>query len=372
MNKKIKYSVFIFLVIGLICMLFYATGKKQEQPNLIYEKAIVISTETVDLSDNYGKRKGQNLKLRLLTGSESGKVVDSFNNLLTQQLDFDRLASPGDRVFVVATERNGVRLYHFSDFDRTLYFQVLCAIFVLGLLLFGRSVGLRSLIAMGISLILLWYGFITYILVPKVNIYLLSVVFCAIISCIILLVVSGISYKTVSALLGTLGGLAFASLLSYFSIRLMHLTGIDTEEAYMLKSHVLPYLDFHGIYFASIIIGSIGAIIDVTISIASAQFEIYRCSPEITWRQLYSYGITVGKDIMGAMSNTLILAYAGSSLPLLITLATDKELPSERIINLPFVMTELVRALIGSIGLTYAIPLTALIMATLACHKKIN
>ena len=78
----------------------------------------------------------------------------------------------------------------------------------------------------------------------------------------------------------------------------------------------------------------------------------------------------MGKDIMGAMSNTLILAYVGSSLPLLLMLATEKSLPFERTINFPFVMTELVRAVIGSIGLTYAIPLTSLFMAALLIHQR--
>lgn len=368
--KQQKYIIYIILAAGLLCTLFYATGSNGEKQKRSYEKAVVISAELVESPDSYARRNGQELTVRIITGPESGKTVTIFNNLAAQQLDFDRFAFPGDRVFVAVSEEAGIRSYYFSDFDRMLHFQILLVVFVLGLLYFGRTVGLRSLIAMVISLAMLWYGFMAFILEPTVNIYFLSVTFCVIISCIILLIVSGVSVKTAAALLGTLGGLALASLLSYYSIKIMHLTGIETEEAYMLKAHLMPYLDFRGIYFASIILGSIGAIIDVTISIAAAQLEIYRSSPQITWRQLYSSGMAVGKDVMGAMSNTLILAYVGSSLPLLLTLAADNALPSERIINLPFVMSELVRAIIGSIGLTYAIPFTSLIMSALVFYKR--
>ena len=251
MERRQQYSLLVFLMCGLLCIQFYMTGSPFSQAKQNYEKAVVISTEIVDLSDAQVNRKGQIVKLRLLTGPDTGKVVESFNNLLAAQLNFDRLISPGDRIFVSSTEENGVKSYYFSDFNRTPYFLILFAIFVCGLLFFGRYVGFRSLIAMGITLILLWHWVIAYMLEPTVNIYILTGVFCAFISCSILLIVSGISAKTLAALLGTLGGLAFASLLSYFSIKYMHLTGIDTEEAYMLKAHVMPHLDFHGILFAS-------------------------------------------------------------------------------------------------------------------------
>jgi len=370
MERRIKQNLMVLTMVGLVFILFFVTGRYQDQASYHYEKAIVVSVEVVEVSDQYGQRRGQALKLRLTTGSESGKIVDSFNSLSSKPMDFDTILSPGDRVIVSVVEDNEVKTYYFSDFDRIPYFWVLAAIFVLGLIFFGRTIGLKSLIAIGISLIILWRWFIAYTLQPNINVYVLAAIFCTIISFVVLLVISGITLKTWAALLGSWGGLAFASLLSYLSIQLMHLTGIDTEEAFMLKANIAPFLDFHGVLFASMIIGSLGAIIDVTISIASAQFEIYQSSPEITWRELYTRGMNIGKDIMGAMSNTLILAYVGSSLPLLLMIAVDKEIPFERVLNLPFVITELVRALIGSIGLIYAIPLTALIMATFLRQRR--
>ena len=153
------------------------------------------------------------------------------------------------------------------------------------------------------------------------------------------------------------------------AIQLMHLTGIDTEEAITLKSNI-PSIDFQGILFASIIIGALGAILDVAISIASAQFEIYATNSQIDWRELYRRGMNVGRDMMGAMANTLILAYVGGLMPSLILLASYNDLPFAHLINTQSMMSELIRAIIGSIGLIYAIPLTAMISAMFLCYKK--
>ena len=334
-----------------------------------YYKAVVLKAETSGYKDEYGYHREQNLTLRITSGPDSDKTVQVVNPLSSKPEDFDSVLSAGEWIIVGCEAENGMDKYYFSDFDRTPFFYGLIAVFSLSLVYFGRFIGLKSLAGIAIALILLWRGFIAFLLVPHINVYLLALLFCLIISFFVLIIVSGVSLKTCAALLGTWGGLVVAGILSYSSIYLMHLSGIDTEEAFMLKANILPSLDFHGVLFASMIISSLGAIIDVAISIASAQSEIFRSSPEISWGELYQRGINVGKDIMGAMSITLILAYVGSSLPLLLVIAVDRSIPFERVLNLPIILTELVRALVGSIGLIYALPVTALIMPTLLLRK---
>jgi uncharacterized membrane protein len=375
MRRGTKHaSLIVLLAFVLAGILLFMAKEKYPHSDAraynLYGKAIVVSAEMGESVDQYGLHRGQNLKLRLTSGPDSGAVVESYHPLASKPQDYDVLLSPGDRVIVWADNNDGIKTYHFSDFDRMPYFYVLAAIFALSLIYFGRVIGLKSLVGIAISLVLLWHWFFAYTLRPEFNVYVLAVGFCAVISFFALLVVGGFSVKTEAAILGTWGGLAVASLMSYLSIFFMHLTGLDTEEAFMLKASIAPFLDFRGVLFSSMIIGSLGAIIDVTISIASSQYEIHHLSPDISWKELYARGMNVGKDIMGAMSMTLILAYVGGSLPLLLVIAVDRQIQLERVLNMPFVITELVRALVGSVGLIYAIPLTALITATLLCHRR--
>lgn len=372
MQQRRIYGLITLLAVILACGLVYLT-KDRAAPHYAmpysYAKAEVISAQAEDRVDQYGHHKGQNLKLRLLSGPESGKVVESFHVLSAHPQEFDTLLAAGDRIIVGIDNNNGVVTYYFSDFDRLPYFYLLVAVFAFSLIFFGRIIGLKALAGIALALILLWRVFIFAMLQPSVNIYILALMFGLVISFLVLLIVSGVSVKTWAALLGTWGGLACAGILSQLSIVLLHLTGLDTEEAFVLKASIAPYIDFRGVLFASMIIASLGALIDVTISIASAQLEVYQsCSP-VSWKELYRRGMNVGRDIMGAMSITLILAYVGSSLPLMLLIALDRHTPLERVLNLPVITTELVRALVGSIGLIYAIPLTALIMALILTRR---
>lgn len=141
----------------------------------------------------------------------------------------------------------------------------------------------------------------------------------------------------------------------------MKLTGFHGEEERMLQ---LLYPDsnfnFQGILLAGIIIGALGAVMDVAISIASSMDEIYKSNPLIKRKQLFQSGMNVGKDIMGTMANTLILAYVGAALPLLLMIhAYESEL--SRLIQMEFLVTEILRTVAGSIGLILSIPITALV-----------
>lgn len=372
--RQVKVNLSIIFVIGFFLILLFTTKDRQDSQRATaynYVKAVVLSAEMGGYTDKYGGHGGQNLKVRLTSGPDSGKTIEVFQPLSAAPQAFDAILSAHDRIIVEVYNDNGVKKYYFSDFDRTPYFYVLTVVFAVSLIYFGRLIGLKSLIGIGILFVLLWRWFIVCTLQPAFSVYTLALVFCVAASFLMLIVISGISVKTLAALLGTWGGLVIASCLAYLSIYLMHLTGINTEEAFMLKTNIVPFLDFRGVLFASMLLGSLGAIIDVTISIVSAQSEIYQSFPELSWQELYKRGMNVGKDIMGAMSMTLILAYVGSSLPLLLVIAIDKKLPFERVLNLPIVITELVRALVGSIGLTYAIPFTAFITAMIFhCRPK--
>jgi len=148
------------------------------------------------------------------------------------------------------------------------------------------------------------------------------------------------------------------------------LSGLSHEETQLLL--YIPQgieFNFKGLLFAGIVIGALGAVMDVGMSVASSMFEIKAVSPQISRGDLFRSGMNVGRDIMGTMTNTLILAYLGSSTPLLL-LFYAYQISPERILNLDTIVTELVRAFSGSIGLISAIPLTALIATFLVGREE--
>ena len=185
---------------------------------------------------------------------------------------------------------------------------------------------------------------------------------------ITLYLVGGLNSKSSSAILGTSISLIFAGILSAIAIHLAHLTGFAGEESLFLFAS-RPDLDFTGILSASMIIAALGALMDTSVSIASTINEIHETDNSLSVAQLFKSGMNVGKDIIGTMSNTLILVYLGSSLPLVL-LSSNIDL--YKFFNLNQVATEILSALTGSIAILACVPITAIITAFFIKRFKEN
>ncbi len=239
---------------------------------------------------------------------------------------------------------------------------ILIAVFIVLLLLVGRWKGLKAILSLAITVFA-----VIKILLPGIlrgwDPVIVSVLICIGVICISMLIISGLSRKTFSAIIGTVGGVVLAGALALIIGTLAKLTGLGNEEANMLM--FIPhdvYFNFKGLLFAGIIIGTMGATMDVGMSIASAMNEIKENSPQIKKADLIKAGMNVGKDTMATMANTLILAYVGGSLHLLLLLIAY-ETPFSHIINWDMIASEIVRAIAGSIGIIFTIPITALASA---------
>lgn len=353
----------------LILVMLLPTGIMQAAPApapVAYEKGIVVFVGPLgqSMQKQYQLAKGELVSIRLTSGPEAGKVVDTFNFVSTHSA-YEIKVNPGDKVIVAVTHDLGKTSYYVSDFDRFDYVYVLGGLFVLALIVFGGFIGAKSVFVIAFSVLLIFKFFIGQVLAHQYSLTLLTLAVAAVIAMATQIVISGLSKKTLAAVLGTIGGVAIAGLLSMASIKLMHLTGLDSEEAMLLKASTLANIDFQGVLFAGMVFGALGAVMDVTISIASAVYEVKSVQPAIRFKELVRAGMNVGRDIMGTMSNTLILAYAGSALPLMLLIASQQNAPMLKILNLNLIVTEFARALTGSIGLICAIPLTAMIAAVL-------
>lgn len=185
-----------------------------------------------------------------------------------------------------------------------------------------------------------------------------------------LLLVSGINKKTVTAIFGTVSGVVIAGIIAYVFGKLSHLSGITMEDAESLMYIAEDTgLKITGLMFTGILVASLGAVMDVAMSISSSIFEMNIINQEVTFKELFKSAMNIGKDIIGTMTNTLILAFAGGSLSLLI-LIYSSSMPYNKLINLDVLGTEVIQGLAGSIGIVLAVPITALIGCYLCKASK--
>ena len=230
-----------------------------------------------------------------------------------------------------------------------------------GLLIYvGRKKGLYSLVSIALTVLL-----ISHVLSPLVlmglNPVLGAILVCIASTAVTMYLVGGFNAKSTSASIGAVLSLLVAAILSYISIHTAHLTGFANENSMFLYS-AHPELDFVGITIVTIVLATLGAVMDVAMSIASTINEIYTVDNTKSVKELFICGMNVGRDIIGTMANTLILVYLGGSLPLLL-LASNIDLL--KFVNLNQVVTEIASALIGSIGIVICVPITAIVASEL-------
>jgi len=300
----------------------------------------------------------QLVKVKVLNGEYKGQDYIT-ENVLSGNIGYDIKVKKGDQVLLIMEiDENGLSNVVISDYIRDKYLFYLIIAFILLLIIVGGIKGVKSVLSLSITTIT-----IVKVMMPLIlkgySPVIVAILSATIITILTFIIIAGINIKSISAIVGTIGGVMFAGILAYIIGNAVKLTGLSSEEANMLM--YIPQnisFDFGGLLFAGIIIGTLGAVMDVGMSISSAMYELKTVHPEISPRDLIRSGLNIGKDVMGTMSNTLILAYTGSSIPLLL-LFMAYETSLIKILNLDLIATEVVRALVGSIGIIIAIPVTA-------------
>ena len=334
---------------------------------------ILEVSEIEIIEDDWFFTGRQLITVEVTSGRYQGHI-EELENLLTGIEYRDLELREGDQVLLfLEVDEGRLQSVNLYDVARDRYIYILLAAFVVAVILVARLKGLKALLTLVIM------GFVVFRwLLPLIlqghNPLLLTVVFASLITLVTLTIIGGLNAKTAAAIIGTIGGLLVAGLIAWGFGNAASLTGFSTEEAQMLQFAELPVeIDIRGLLFAGIIIGALGAVLDVAMSIASSVAEIKAANPLLTGKGLFVAGFNVGKDIMGTMINTLILAYTGGALPLLL-LFMAYDMSYMRIINMDLIATEIVRSLAGSFGLLVAVPLTAaaaaLLMSRFSGKKK--
>ncbi len=335
-------------------------------------KVIEIITDVKDKEDNtssYSEVQTQVIKVKVLTGKyKDEKFI--IENGLDGNVFYDIKVKKGDKVILGITEIKGdAPQVVITDFTRDTYLLYVLIAFVVLLLVVGRLKGLKSLITLTITGVSIFKILLPLILKGYSPVWV-TVLTTTIVTIITFIIIGGFNIKSISAIIGTVSGVIMAGFLAYIVSTAANLTGLNSEEGMMLM-HIPQQIDFdfQGLLFAGIIIGTLGAVMDVSMSISSSMYEMRNLHPEVTPKELMKSGLNVGKDIMGTMSNTLILAYTGSSLPLLLVFMAYKT-SLIKVLNMNLMATEIVRAFVGSIGLIIAIPITTLATGLILKFKK--
>jgi uncharacterized membrane protein len=365
------YKFFILLI--LITILFspsYCFAQEEKPINVFYAKALVTDIETKTISQIINETTNvtsqQELTLKILNSKLADQEFKIINEITSNPVDI-KLAD-NDKILVSIEEYpdNNYKIYITGHY-RLNGILLLIGLFILLLIILGGKQGFKTVISLILSIILIFKVLIPQTLAGT-NPVLIALIISIAIAIITLFLIAGFNKKSFIAILGTLGGLIIAIIVSYIFAKLTYLNGLSTEEARTLF-YKFPEINPQGIFFSGIIIAALGAVMDVAMSIASSLTEIKTAKPEISFSQLFKSGINVGKDIMGTMSNTLIFAYVGVSLPLLLLFAEFGD-NYTNFINLDFIADEIIRSIGGSIGLITVVPITALLAAFLYSKKK--
>lgn len=330
-------------------------------------KVLVIMEDTVvDQGGGYSMRY-QVADVKILEGPFKGQVIQIENYINV----YNMVLSPKDEVLLFVVPGNDGRIEEafVAEIGRDKYLIWIAAIFLAMVVLIGGMKGVKTIITLLLTVLA-----VIFILMPLVmkgyNPIGISTVVCIVITIVSLLILNGIQLKTMSAIIGTVSGIIIAATLAWVFGSMAKLTGMGNEYAQLLAHLEFEY-DFKGLLFAAIMLGSLGAVMDVSMSISSAMHEILAIDPTITQKNLFKSGMNIGRDLMGTMSNTLILAYAGGALHMILCFMADGVSFFE-IINRDLIASEVVRAMSGSIGLISAIPITTFVVTMLRSNQQIE
>ncbi len=346
----------------IILSLLFLPVMAEDTKILPSQTGIVEKVQYIDLNDDTVSQTKQAIQVRLLTGEFKGETIE-LDNMLTGNPYYDIKLKKNTKVILHAEDNGEGVEFSIEDIKRSGTLGWLSLIFC-GLLVYvGRKKGFYSLISIGLTVLLITHA-LTPLILLGLNPVAATILICIASTAATMYLVGGFNAKSTSAVIGAMLSLLFAGLLSYITMFTAHLTGF-TEENSMFLYTAHPELDFIGITISTMILATLGAVMDVAMSIASTINEIYITDNTKTVKDLFISGMNVGRDIIGTMANTLILVYLGGSLPLLL-LAGNIDL--QKFINLNQVVTETASALIGSIAIVICVPFTAVAASQMIKH----
>jgi len=381
---KAKKTKPLNILVTLICIALLAAGvilanrakPAENNPYYTIEYELVRVTKvlyenyTVDEDGEGALRGSQSLEVEVLTGSRKGDIMPVTNYLGPLH---EKLAKVGTRLTVTITSDSREAGYQMSivNYDLVPLIIVMLLLFIAAVVIVGRKKGVMSLLGLAATVIAIVFFLVPMWLkgYPAIP---LTLGVCVFVSVFSFLLLGGLCKKTAAAMLGTVLCLVVSGAFAFVCGRLAGVSGNTMSEAEWLmdESRAMDVtLRVRGLLVSGILVAALGAIMDVAMSIASAVNEISEVDPTLGAGRLFRSGMNIGRDMIGTMTNTLILAFAGSSLNLIIIMFAAGMQPYQLLNNDDTIM-ELIRAIAGSLGLVLAVPLTAAVSARLMGKRK--
>jgi len=336
------------------------------QPNTFVEATVTESrTATCDAIEADALTGCQEVDVEITSGPNVGDT----GVFLVRDTDFGvPRMSAGDRVVLLDVDTSPPPYrYAFSDFQRAMPMWWLVALFAAAVIFVGRWQGVRALVGLAASGLIL-VAFIVPSLIRNESAVLVALVGTIAIAYLALYLAHGVNTTTTVALAGTLVSLVIIVFLALVAAELTRLSGLASEDAQVLRV-TASALDLRGLLIAGIVVGALGVLDDVTVTQVSTVAALKRTNPSLDRVALYREAITVGRDHVASTVNTLVLAYAGAALPLVLLFSQGSK-PIGRILTSEIVAVEIVRMLVGSIGLILAVPITTALAAAVLTGRE--
>ncbi len=342
------------LSIAIALLLLPALAGAQPMPEDTYLTATVLEVLSQERRDDLGiTRTVQRIRLEVSDGT-----VHVLDSAVIDGEPGQRLVSRGETVTVERLlKEDGTTVYLIRDVYRLPALLWLCLGFLALTVAFGRWTGFSSALGLALSIAVLAGGVMPLIASGR-DPLLVSLAGAVVIACTSLLLAHGFRRRTYVALLSTLLTLGLSAAFAVFAVWAAGLSGLGSEETVFLQSGTMAGIDLHGLLLGGIIIGCLGVLDDITTAQTAAVDEISRANPSLSDGALMRAGMSVGREHIASLTNTIALAYAGASFPLLLLLSAESRYPLWSTLNSEFFAEEIVRTLVGSTTLVLAVPLS--------------
>lgn len=371
-SKSSILQKIIILLLAALFLIFIFLFNKGERIQLInqdgtgYEKAVVESVVKDNVQQDGSRVGNQLVKVRILTGDKKGQVFDATS---PSGYLYGANCTENMKVIVSISTSGNSSAVSVYNYDREPIIYAFLALFLLMIWLIGGKRGLKSALGLVFTFICIIFLFIP-MLYKGYSPLLSAVIIAILISIVSICLVGGLTIKTISAILGTIIGVVISGGVAITFGHFANISGYNVseiEELIFISNNA--NLKVSGLLFAATLIASLGAVMDVSISVASTINELYINNPNLTKKELFSSGVNVGRDIIGAMSNTLILAYTGGAINTMI-LIYSYNMKYNQIVNMYSIGIDIMQAISGSIAIILTVPLVSFISSSLLTNKS--
>lgn len=379
MKKELKIKILISALMLLVFVgaaVFLNRPDPEEVLSAAQKRMFAVAKVTKVISEDAasdtwteGRRIGeQQLEVKILSGKHKGTILETMNYINAY---FNVDAKEGTRLVVRLEYDDNGELYILTvtNYDRSTVLLIALAVFALMMVLVGGKKGARALFALAFTLLNLWF-----ILIPLVlkgfSPILVTILIAAYTSAGALLMITGFSKKTLCAFLGCVGGVIAAGVFAGITTVLTPISGFNMSEAeeLVVRASGLP-LKISGLLISGVLLSALGALMDTSMSIVSALHEVFEQNPSISKKQIFRSGMNIGRDAMGTMANTLILAFVGSAFNLLI-LFQVYEYPMIQVLNSDMMVIEILQGIAGSVGIIATTPFVSALCAGIFRRKN--